>query len=121
MRRTCSGSASVGALAETSQTGRSAVSKAVEELVVRQILQNVIDQGLKSGETAFLIRSVLRLFGIGAATLNLGQRYLYSLFPQWIAIVPAIRRWNPILWKPAKAIRPASSSADRKDSLEAGR
>jgi len=92
-------------------------------LVVGQILQNVIDQRLKGGETTFLNRSDLRLVGVGAgtATLNLGLRYLDSLFPQWIAIVPAIRRWNPMLWKPAKAICTASSSADKKDSLEPGR
>jgi len=51
-------------------------------LVVPQILQNVIDQGLKVGETAFLVRSALLLVGIGAGTagLNLGQRYL----TEWI-------------------------------------
>jgi ATP-binding cassette subfamily B protein len=51
-------------------------------LVVPQILQNVIDQGLKIGETAFLVRSALLLVGIGSATagLNLGQRYL----TEWI-------------------------------------
>ncbi|HVM71674.1 MAG TPA: ABC transporter ATP-binding protein [Anaerolineales bacterium] len=51
-------------------------------LVVPQILQNVIDQGLKVGETSFLIRSALLLvgIGIGTAVLNLGQRYL----TEWI-------------------------------------
>ncbi len=51
-------------------------------LVVPQIIQGVIDQGLKAGATAFLIRSALILVGIGAATavLNLGQRYL----TEWI-------------------------------------
>jgi ATP-binding cassette subfamily B protein len=51
-------------------------------LVVPQILQNVIDQGLKVGETGFLVRSALLLVGIGAGTagLNLGQRYL----TEWI-------------------------------------
>jgi ATP-binding cassette subfamily B protein len=51
-------------------------------LVVPQILQNVIDQGLKVGKTAFLVHSALLLVGIGAATaaLNLGQRYL----TEWI-------------------------------------
>ncbi len=51
-------------------------------LVVPQIIQGVIDQGLKAGSTAFLIRSALILVGIGAATaaLNLGQRYL----TEWI-------------------------------------
>jgi ATP-binding cassette, subfamily B, multidrug efflux pump len=51
-------------------------------LVVPQILQNVIDEGLKVGETAFLVRSALLLVGIGAGTagLNLGQRYL----TEWI-------------------------------------
>jgi ATP-binding cassette subfamily B protein len=51
-------------------------------LVVPQILQNVIDEGLKAGETGFLIRSALLLVGIGAGTaaLNLGQRYL----TEWI-------------------------------------
>jgi ATP-binding cassette, subfamily B, multidrug efflux pump len=51
-------------------------------LLVPQILQNVIDQGLKAGAAAFLVRSALLLVGIGAATaaLNLGQRYL----TEWI-------------------------------------
>jgi ATP-binding cassette subfamily B protein len=51
-------------------------------LVVPQILQNVIDQGLQVGAAAFLVRSALLLVGIGAGTagLNLGQRYL----TEWI-------------------------------------
>ncbi len=51
-------------------------------LVVPQIIQGVIDQGLQAGETAFLIRSALILVCIGTftAVLNLGQRYL----TEWI-------------------------------------
>lgn len=51
-------------------------------LVVPQIIQGVIDQGLKAGATAFLVRSALILVGIGTGTavLNLGQRYL----TEWI-------------------------------------
>jgi len=51
-------------------------------LVVPQIIQGVIDQGLKAGATAFLVRSALILVGIGVGTavLNLGQRYL----TEWI-------------------------------------
>jgi ATP-binding cassette subfamily B protein len=51
-------------------------------LVVPQIIQGVIDQGLKAGATAFLVRSALILVAIGAGTaiLNLGQRYL----TEWI-------------------------------------
>lgn len=51
-------------------------------LVVPQIIQGVIDQGLKAGATAFLVRSALILVGIGAGTsvLNLAQRYL----TEWI-------------------------------------
>ena len=51
-------------------------------LVVPRILQGVIDQGLKAGASAFLLRSALILVGIGAGTavLNLGQRYL----TEWI-------------------------------------
>ena len=51
-------------------------------LVIPQIIQDVIDQGLKSGETIFLVRSALLLVGIGTGTaiLNLGQRYL----TEWI-------------------------------------
>jgi ATP-binding cassette subfamily B multidrug efflux pump len=47
-------------------------------LVVPQILQGVIDDGLKAGATAILVRSALILLGIGAltASLNLFQRYL---------------------------------------------
>src|SRR5450830_1492997 len=50
--------------------------------VVPQIIQGVIDKGLKAGATAFLVRSALLLVGIGAGTavLNLGQRYL----TEWI-------------------------------------
>ncbi len=52
-------------------------------LVVPQIIQQVIDQGLKAGAAAFLIRSALILLGIGILTagLNLGQRYL----TEWIS------------------------------------
>ena len=51
-------------------------------LVVPQIIQNVIDQGLKAGASAFLIRSALILVGIGTftAVFNLVQRYL----TEWI-------------------------------------
>ena len=51
-------------------------------LVVPQIIQGVIDQGLKAGANAFLIRSALILLGIGVITalLNLLQRYL----TEWI-------------------------------------
>jgi ATP-binding cassette subfamily B protein len=51
-------------------------------LVVPQIIQEVIDKGLKAGATAFLVRSALILLGIGAGTavFNLGQRYL----TEWI-------------------------------------
>ena len=51
-------------------------------LVVPKIIQGVIDQGLKAGAAAFLVRSALILLGIGVgiAVLNLGQRYL----TEWI-------------------------------------
>lgn len=51
-------------------------------LVIPQIIQAVIDRGLKAGATAFLVRSALILVGLGAGTalLNLGQRYL----TEWI-------------------------------------
>ena len=51
-------------------------------LIVPGIIQNVIDQGLKAGASAFLLRSALILLGIGALTalLNLAQRYL----TEWI-------------------------------------
>jgi ATP-binding cassette subfamily B multidrug efflux pump len=52
-------------------------------LVVPKILQGVIDNGLKAGETPFLIRSALILLGIGVGTalLNFGQRFI----TEWIA------------------------------------
>jgi ATP-binding cassette subfamily B multidrug efflux pump len=52
-------------------------------LVVPQIIQQVIDQGLKAGASSVLIRSALILLGIGilTASLNLGQRYL----TEWIS------------------------------------
>jgi ATP-binding cassette subfamily B multidrug efflux pump len=51
-------------------------------LIVPQVIQGVIDQGLKAGETPFLVRSALILLfiGIGTAVLNLSQRYL----TEWI-------------------------------------
>ena len=51
-------------------------------LVVPQIIQGVIDQGLKAGASAFLLHSALILLGIGVCTaaMNLGQRYL----TEWI-------------------------------------
>ena len=47
-------------------------------MLIPQIIQQVIDQGLKAGAAAFLVRSALILLGIGVLTavLNLGQRYL---------------------------------------------
>jgi ATP-binding cassette subfamily B multidrug efflux pump len=52
-------------------------------LVVPQIIQQVIDQGLKAGESLFLVRSALILLGIGILTagMNLGQRYL----TEWVS------------------------------------
>jgi ATP-binding cassette, subfamily B, multidrug efflux pump len=52
-------------------------------LLVPRILQGVIDNGLKAGETPFLIRSALILLGIGVGTalLNFGQRFV----TEWIA------------------------------------
>jgi ATP-binding cassette subfamily B multidrug efflux pump len=51
-------------------------------LTVPKIIQGVIDDGLKAGASAFLVRSALILLGIGLGTaaLNLGQRYL----TEWI-------------------------------------
>ena len=51
-------------------------------LIVPGIIQDVIDQGLKAGAAAFLLRSALILLGIGVLTalLNLLQRYL----TEWI-------------------------------------
>ena len=51
-------------------------------LIVPSIIQGVIDQGLKAGETPFLIRSavILLSIGIAGALLNLFQRYL----TEWI-------------------------------------
>src|SRR5512137_2417776 len=47
-------------------------------LVVPEIIQQVIDQGLKAGAGVFLVRAALLLLGIGVLTslLNLGQRSL---------------------------------------------
>jgi ATP-binding cassette subfamily B multidrug efflux pump len=51
-------------------------------LMVPQVIQGVIDKGLKSGATTFLVRSAMILFGIGVVTaaLNLFQRFL----TEWI-------------------------------------
>jgi ABC-type multidrug transport system fused ATPase/permease subunit len=47
-------------------------------LLIPQIIQNVIDRGLKAGAGAYLIHSALILVGLGVGTalLNLGARYL---------------------------------------------
>ncbi|MFN8412628.1 MAG: ABC transporter ATP-binding protein [Anaerolineales bacterium] len=52
-------------------------------LLVPRIIQTVIDDGLLVGNTAYLIRSALLLFGLGlgSAILGLGNRYL----SEWIA------------------------------------
>src|SRR5918996_869172 len=52
-------------------------------LVVPRIIRSVIDDGLARGETAYLVRSAFLLLGIGlgAALLNLGNRY----WSEWIA------------------------------------
>jgi ATP-binding cassette subfamily B multidrug efflux pump len=52
-------------------------------LIVPQIIQQVIDQGLKTGSASNLIHSALLLLGIGllTAALNLGQRYV----TEWIS------------------------------------
>ncbi|MBI5935563.1 MAG: ABC transporter ATP-binding protein [Chloroflexi bacterium] len=52
-------------------------------LYVPRIIQQVVDEGLTAGASAALIRSSLLLLtiGLGAAILNLGQRYL----SEWVA------------------------------------
>ena len=52
-------------------------------LVVPRIIRSVIDDGLASGETHYLVRSALLLLGLGlgSAILNLGNRY----WSEWIA------------------------------------
>ncbi len=53
-------------------------------LLVPRILQGVIDNGLKAGETPYLVRSALILLGIGVGTalLGFGQRFV----TEWIAV-----------------------------------
>ena len=52
-------------------------------LLVPRIIQTVIDDGLLRGDTRYLIRAALLLFGLGLASaiLNLGNRYS----SEWIA------------------------------------
>jgi ATP-binding cassette subfamily B protein len=52
-------------------------------LLVPRIIQRVIDDGLLRGDTGYLIRAALLLFGLGlvSAILNLGNRY----GSEWIA------------------------------------
>jgi len=52
-------------------------------LLVPRIIQNVIDDGLMRGDTAYLVRSALLLLGIGlgSAALNLVNRYS----AEWVA------------------------------------
>lgn len=52
-------------------------------LVIPQIIQSVVDDGLLSGNTLFLVRSSLLLFALGvvSALLGLGNRYA----SEWVA------------------------------------
>ena len=52
-------------------------------LIVPRIIQNVVDDGLLRGDTIYLIRSALLLFGLGlvSALLGLGNRYA----SEWVA------------------------------------
>ena len=52
-------------------------------LLVPRIIQTVIDDGLLRGDTDYLIRAALLLFGLGlvSAILNLGHRY----GSEWVA------------------------------------
>lgn len=52
-------------------------------LVIPQIIQAVVDDGLFRGDTVYLIRSALLLFGLGlvSALLGLGNRYT----SEWVA------------------------------------
>ena len=52
-------------------------------LVIPQIIQSVVDDGLLSGNTIFLVRSSLLLFALGvvSALLGLGNRYA----SEWVA------------------------------------
>jgi ATP-binding cassette subfamily B protein len=52
-------------------------------LVVPRIIQNVIDDGLLRGNTGYLVRAALLLFGLGlvSALLGLGNRYV----SEWVA------------------------------------
>ena len=55
----------------------------VLNLVIPQIIQSVVDDGLLSGNTIFLVRSSLLLFALGvvSALLGLGNRYA----SEWVA------------------------------------
>lgn len=52
-------------------------------LVIPRIIQNVVDDGLLRGDTIYLVRSALLLFGLGvvSALLGLGNRYA----SEWVA------------------------------------
>jgi len=52
-------------------------------LIVPRIIQTVIDDGLLRGDTSYLVRSALLLFGLGlvSALLGLGNRYA----SEWVA------------------------------------
>ncbi len=52
-------------------------------LIVPRIIQSVIDDGLLRGDSAYLVRSALLLFGLGlvSALLGLGNRYA----SEWVA------------------------------------
>jgi len=52
-------------------------------LAIPQIIQSVVDDGLLRGDTVYLVRSALLLFGLGVASalLGLGNRYV----SEWVA------------------------------------
>ncbi|MBI3169602.1 MAG: ABC transporter ATP-binding protein [Chloroflexi bacterium] len=52
-------------------------------LVIPRIIQTVVDDGLLRGDTVYLVRSALLLFGLGlvSALLGLGNRYV----SEWVA------------------------------------
>lgn len=52
-------------------------------LVIPRIIQNVVDDGLLRGDTIYLVRSALLLFGLGLASALLGLVNRYT--SEWVA------------------------------------
>ncbi len=71
-------------------------------LFVPRIIQNVIDDGLMQGDTAYLVRAAFLLLGLGlgSAVLNLGNRFLSAWIASKVGYDLRNRMYNHIQYLP---------------------